>query len=87
MSEKVKVPKWFDDWYTNLNVGNHCTSVQEFAIYKLSRQGWGYQFFYSISETGDEDSLLIDNSKAAFYVLNHKLELISAVINGYEIDE
>ncbi|KRK87545.1 DUF1642 domain-containing protein [Lentilactobacillus sunkii] len=88
MSEKVKVPQWFSEWYLGIDTEGFGLSAsrQQMALYKIARQDFGYNFYDSISDE-DDDIVVTSVEKAVDYVEKHRVELIRAIIDGYEVKE
>jgi hypothetical protein len=94
MSEKVKVPKWFDEWFHHVYEASCATTFEEakpFAISKIM------QHDLSNSENqftepalglwgAGRDSEFWTPGRAR-YVYTHKLYLTKALIDGYEIEK
>lgn len=85
MSEKVKVPAWFDKWYRSVGSNGWSNNRQENSVFKIARQGYGYDFYDDIDDC--EVNQIDVNKVDREYVKQHKLELIKAVIDGYEVEE
>lgn len=54
-------------------------------MFKIARQGHGYDFYDDIDDC--EVNQIDVNEVDRDYVKQHKLELIKAVIDGYEVEE
>lgn len=88
--KKVKVPKWFSDWMVEvaLEVDVNPGNVKLVMIAKLLQQGWCYSFTEPAQfGEGNQHEARFHTTKNMQYVIDHKLELIDAVINGYGIIE
>lgn len=85
--EKPVVPEWFDEWYQNVpddNYGYDC-SKKEHAIQLISQTGWGNWFHQSMKlDDDDRVKFTIENVS---YVSDNKMELIQAIMYGYEIEQ
>jgi len=74
MNEKVKVPKWFDEWYKSFD-----SYEKPVAIYYLARCGFGEGLCNSLGT-------LIRNDNDSFINKNRE-ELIRAILDGYEVEQ
>lgn len=81
---KIVVPKWFDEWYKNLErtSENH---RKKLAVYLLARVGFGHSLTKSWGYVDGQEGDL--NSKQKRYAAKNKLKLIDAVLNGYVVEE
>jgi hypothetical protein len=79
MTEKVKVPKWFDGWYKSFG-GNESYVYAKF--YFLSRVGFGY----GLQGFGETENKFVNDKQITSYVNTHKEELIRAILDGYEVE-
>ncbi|MHC5319512.1 DUF1642 domain-containing protein [Listeria kieliensis] len=82
--EVPKVPKWFHEAYKF--VLKHSISgvkAKEDMIYYISRCGYGHRFHVdnAVFEDGKE------RSEHTEYVNEHKIELIRAILEGYEVEQ
>lgn len=69
MSEKVKVPVWFDQWLSDHDNTNRIELIK------------------AIINNANEKISLIVNDKAHPVADQDKLKFISAILNGYEVEE
>lgn len=72
---KVKVPRWFDDWYKSFDLVPEGANMR---LHFLARSGWGY-YFSDVYGTPLQDK--------QDYVIENKKSLIRAVLDGYEVEE
>lgn len=97
MDEKIKVPRWFDEWAKEV-AKNHPllagdsesteSFIKQILINKVLQQDWARTF------TGEQRSVPDPSNEASFYsegrgewVGNHKFKLIKAIIDGYDVEE
>lgn len=72
MTEKVKVPKWFDEWYKSFE-------SDHLRLHYLNKVG------YNGVRLLDGDDLIYPSKHA--YVIQNKLKLNRAILDGYEVEE
>lgn len=93
-NDLVEVPQWFDEWYNTLKGLNvYPKEAKLLAIHKINQQGYGCGFTDPLKILGGADGCPWEQhseedlytAERAGYVNNHKLDLISAVINGYTV--
>lgn len=100
MSELIEVPKWFDDIYKEVvNIINNEFSyledpeeiIKELMIKAISNNGFG-EFWIDdlireiLFPSDNLLNMIYDNKREKIdYVINHKLDLIEAIINGYKV--
>jgi len=70
MTEKVKVPKWFDEWYKSFG-------SDTFRLHYINLVGFS--------------SSLIDGKGIVYggkteYIINNKIKLNRAILDGYEVE-
>ncbi|MCI1700009.1 hypothetical protein [Liquorilactobacillus nagelii] len=83
----IKVPYWFDVWYRNIDTHGLRASKKEVAIKKIANSSWGTFFYEPISLSLEPDVLPVnvDRLKCCDYVVKHRIKLIKAIIEGYEV--
>jgi len=102
MSELIEAPKWFDDIYKEVvniinNEFSYSGDPEEFAkelmIKAISNNGFG-EFWVDdlireiLFPSDNLLSMIYDNKQEKIdYVLNHKLDLIEALIISYKVKE
>ena len=74
MTEKVKVPKWFDEWYKSFDL-----CEKPVAIYYLAQCGFGGGLRNSLG-------ILIRNDND-YFINKNREKLIRAILDGYEVEE
>lgn len=84
VKDLIEVPKWFDDWYKQIGdvYKYEGYDVEDVAIFALGRHGFGHLFTSPIdgkNQKWKKDSLQLD------YVIDHRKELIKAIIDGYTV--
>lgn len=82
VKDLIEVPKWFDDWYKQIGDIYEGYVVEDVAIFALARHGFGHLFTSPIdgkNQKWKKDSLQLD------YVIDHRKELIKAIIDGYTV--
>ena len=72
MTEKVKVPRWFDEWYKSFN-------SDTVRLHYLNRVGYDTHRFL------DGDNLIYAGKHD--YVIRNKFKLNRAILDGYEVEE
>jgi len=77
MTEKVKVPKWFDEWYKSFE--KSWRGNDDARLYYISRMGFGF-----FLEDGENNEM---NMECVEYVEKNKEKLIRAILDGYEVEE
>ena len=77
MSEKVKVPKWFDEWYKSFD--KPWGEENDVRLYYISRIGFGFLF-----HDGEDKEMPIEYFD---YVYENRERLIRAIFDGYEIEQ
>ena len=77
--EKAVVPKCFDEWFKEI-VAEHTDNAKTFALWKLSRQGFGhgYEDVY--------DNKIPYETDLGKWLFKNKMLAIDAVLNGYTIE-
>jgi hypothetical protein len=76
MSEKVKVPKWFDEWYKSFD--NIIRENNDKRLYYISRIGFGF-----LLHDGDDKEMSYECSE---YAGKNSEKLIRAILDGYEVE-
>ncbi|WP_373742828.1 DUF1642 domain-containing protein [Jeotgalibaca porci] len=80
-SEKVPVPKCFDDWYKEIEAKYQRPSdTKKFALWKLCQKGFGYGF-----ERVDGEKICY-KSELGKWLLKNTFLAIDAVLYGYTIE-
>lgn len=82
VKDLIEVPKWFDDWYKQIGDVYEGYVVESVAIFALARQGFGYSFSSPIL---DKNQKWDENTLQSEYVIDHRKELIKAIIDGYTV--
>ncbi|WP_333603509.1 hypothetical protein [Lactobacillus acetotolerans] len=87
--KQVRVPKWFSDWIVAVALDEKSFADAKITLIgKILQQGWCYSFTESAKfSESDHSEELFHTAENMRYIREHKLELIEAVINGYEIIE
>ena len=78
MTEKVKVPKWFDEWYKTFGKSRF-SNEDNTRLFYISRVGFGVAL---LDSNNDYMGLEYTN-----YVHENRKKLIRAILDGYEVEE
>lgn len=101
VTEKIKVPKWFDKIYKELEYSVRFNwgvldaeqSTKLILVNAIAHQGFVSVWTDTVMEevripTSDLKKMIIENEENKIdYVEKHKFDLIKAIIDGYEVEE
>ena len=71
MTEKVKVPKWFDGWYKSFN-------NDDLRLHHINRVGFSSSLL---------DGRGIVYGGKSEYIIDNKIKLNRAILDGYKVEE